>query len=149
MLIPRSAHIFRKFIRGVFTYAVQAGYVNHNPTLKYSKTKKVKIRQFLTENQVSKFLQKAKDLDWEWYPVWLLAVYTGMRNGELFALKWKQVDFENSRILVNSSWNNKDGFKETKSGHDRWVSMPPHILTYLKEQKLKRDDSLFVLPPHT
>lgn len=33
----------------------------------------------------------------------LLAIYTGMRRGELLALTWKDIDFDNKRILVNKS----------------------------------------------
>jgi integrase len=69
-----------------------------------------------------------------------------MRNGELFALTWDKVNFENRIILVDSAWNKKDGFKDTKSGYDRIVEIAPNLLTVLKELKLKNFDSHFVLP---
>ena len=70
-----------------------------------------------------------------------------MRNGELHNLSWDKIDFENGTILVSSSWNKKDGVKElTKSGEDRVVDMAPDLRVFLKELKLKNNDSLFVLP---
>ena len=45
-----------------------------------------KIRKALTEEQARTLLNKAKEYDWEWYPHCTIALYTGMGNGELFAL---------------------------------------------------------------
>ena len=33
-------------------------------------------------------------------PLWMLAVHTGMRQGELLALKWKDVDLEAGKVSV-------------------------------------------------
>ncbi|NOT77533.1 MAG: hypothetical protein HOP07_00865 [Bacteriovoracaceae bacterium] len=44
---------------------------------------------------------------------------TGLRNDELYALTWDKVNINQKVILVDSSWNNKDEFEDTKSGDDR------------------------------
>lgn len=135
-----------KFIRGAFEFAVEAGYLARNPapTMRFRIGKK--IEQVLTEEQVRLLLDKAREHGSEWYPHWALAVYTGMRNGELYALTWDKVSFENRTILVDSSWNKVDGFKETKSGDDRIVEIAPNLLLVLKELKLQHPESAFVLP---
>jgi integrase len=70
-----------------------------------------------------------------------------MRSGEMFALTWDKVNLEMRQIKVDCSWNNKDGFKSTKSGDDRMVEIAPALLPILKELKLKQGgDSAFVLP---
>lgn len=51
-----------------------------------------KIKGVLTEPQVTTLLNQAKALQSEWYPHWSLALYTGMRNGELYALTWDKGD---------------------------------------------------------
>ena len=66
-------------------------------------------------------LNQAKIMGCDWYPHRTLAIYTGMRNGELYALTWDKVDFENKMILVDSSWSKRNGLKSTKSGG--WKSM--------------------------
>ena len=69
-----------------------------------------------------------------------------MRSGELYALSWDQVDFVNNRILVNGSWNNKDGFKSTKSGDDRSVEIADGLKPILLELNKNKDECAFVLP---
>jgi len=70
----------------------------------------------------------------------------GMRNGELYAITWDKVNLDERTILVDSSWNLKDGFKSTKSGNDRIVEIAQNLLPIFKELKLKSADSHFVLP---
>lgn len=135
-----------KFIRAVFTYAVESGKLNRNPVPKIKFRTGDKLKSVLTEQQVRLFLNKAKELDWEWYPHWALALYTGMRNGELYALRWDRVNFETRQIKVDTSWNNHDGFKSTKSGDDRIIEIAPSLLPLLKELKLQTGNSAFVLP---
>ena len=96
------------------------------------------------EKQIEILLNKSKELDCEWYPHWATAIYTGMRNGELYALTWDKVNLDDRKILVDCSWNNTDGFKSTKSGDDRMVEIAPPLIPVLSELKLKHADSNFV-----
>ena len=47
---------------------------------------------------------------------------------------------------MDSSWNSKDGFKDTKSGDDRMVQIAPKLMEILREVKLQNPESNFVLP---
>jgi integrase len=135
-----------KFIRGVFKYALELGVINRNPAPDMKFRTGDKIKRVLTEPQVETLLNKAKEYDWEWYPHVAMALYTGMRNGELYALTWDKVNLDERTMLVDSSWNKKDGFKSTKSGDDRVAEIAPLLLPILQELKLKSGDSHFVLP---
>ena len=56
-------------------------------------------------------------------------------------------NFEKKQILVNRAWNNRDGFKDTKSGDDRIIKIAPNLMEILSKLKLKNSTSnLFVLP---
>ncbi len=140
----RSATLL-KFIRGAFQLAVDAGYLVKNPAPNVRFKVGEKIKKVLTLEQTRTLLEKAKEYNSEWYYHWTLALYTGLRNGELFALTWDKINFENRTMLVDSSWNKFDGFKDTKSGDDRIVEIAPTLMTVLKELKLKQFDSYFVL----
>jgi len=54
----------------------------------------------LSSSEVQKLLA---DLRLREQTLVLLAVTTGLRKGELFALKWKDVDFENRQLSVTRS----------------------------------------------
>jgi integrase len=89
----------------------------------------------LTESQVRNFLEQAKQMESEWYEIWATAIYTGMRSGELYALKWDRVNLEGMKIKVDTSWNNSDGFKCTKSGDDRMVEIAKICCRFFKNLK--------------
>lgn len=135
-----------KYIRAVFTFAVEKGLIASNPTPKMKFKIGDKIKSVLTLEQVKIFLTQAKIMESEWYPIWAMALYTGMRNGELYSLTWDKVNLEQRRILIDSSWNKDDGFKDTKSGDDRIAEIAPELLVILRELKMKSFDSAFVLP---
>jgi len=135
-----------KFIRAAFTFAIEHGYLSRNPCPRIKFKSEKKIKRVLTEEQVKQLLQAAKGTDSEWYEIWAGAVYTGMRNGELFALKWDKVNLPERLILVSTSWSKLDGYKSTKSGDDRHVEIAAPLLAVLKELKLKSGGNSFVFP---
>lgn len=148
--LDKNAESHKKFfltcIRGAFQHAYNQGFITRNPTplLKFKVNDKIKA--VLSEDQIVTLLRKAQELDWEYYPHYAAALFTGMRNGELYALTWDKVNLEKRQIKVDTSWNNKNGFKSTKSGDDRIVEIPRPLLPTLQELKLKSAGSTFVLP---
>lgn len=135
-----------KFIRRVFQFALESGFVLQNPTPFRKFKVGSKNLNVLKESEISHLLNSAKSYESEWYFHWLLALYTGMRSGELYALKWENVDFDLEQIQVKESWNSTDGFKSTKSGDERIVPMAPKLIQELKKLKLERGEANFVLP---
>ncbi len=135
-----------KCIKAVFDYALEANHVNRNPCPKIKFKIGDKIKAVLTEDQAKFLLAKAKELKWEWYYHYALALYTGMRNGELFSLTWDKIDLDQRTILVNCSWNNVDGLKSTKSGDDRRVEIALPLIPILRELKTHWTGSDHVLP---
>lgn len=136
-----------KFIKAIFQHGIEIGAIHRNPTPVMKFRLGDKIKGVLTESQVRRFLDQAKQMESEWYEIWATAIYTGMRSGELYALKWDRVSCENRTIKVDTAWNNSDGFKSTKSGDDRIVEIAPNLLPILQELKVKNGiHSEFVLP---
>ena len=62
--------------------------------------------------------------------VFLTAAFTGLRMGELLALRWRDVDFTGSVIRVRSSWAGGQ-LTTPKSGKVRSVPMAPDVATAL------------------
>jgi integrase len=148
--LGKNAESHKKFfmnaMRGVFQYAYENALINRNPTPVIKFKVADKIKAVLNEDQIRNLLRKAQELDWGWYPHYAMALFTGMRNGELYALTWDKVNLEQRQIIVDTSWNNKNGFKSTKSGDDRIVEIPKPLLPTLNELKLKSAGNTFVLP---
>lgn len=72
-----------------------------------------------------------------------LAIWTGMRRGELLGLRWQDIDFEKKEIYVQQqlSWT-KDGFifQSTKTnGSVRTIPIHDQLIKELKEYKLQQN----------
>lgn len=135
-----------KFVKRIFQMAVEEGIVDRNPCLGI-KVKVSEVEQkVLTASEVEIFLREAHLCNHRWYPVWVVALATGMRSGELFALKWTDVDFEAQTISVTKQWTSKCGFTSTKTRLNRIVPISQDLLKFLKELKLKSGDQEFLLP---
>ena len=48
-------------------------------------------------------------------PVWAMALYAGLRRGEIKGLRWSDLDFERGLICVEQSWDDREGPIEPKS----------------------------------
>ncbi len=77
--------------------------------------------------------------------VYLTAAFTGLRLGELLALRWRDVDFVNSAIHVRQSFTN--GRVDTpKSGQERTVPMADEVAEGLaslgRRDEFRGDDDL-------
>ena len=135
-----------KYLRVVFTFAEEQGHLQKNPVPKLAFKVGDKIKKVLNEDQVRYLLNTAKAMNWDWYSHVATCLYTGLRNGELYALTWDRVNLEQRQIVVDRSWCSKGGFKCTKSGDDRIIEIAPNLLPLLKELKLSNSGESFVLP---
>lgn len=105
-----------------------------------------KVPDILTLEEIKKFLYEAKRQNHPWYPVWAAALLTGMRNGELYALEWDDVDFENGNVRVSKSFNKRmNEIKSTKAGYWRNVPMSPELRSLFVSLKSSSEGKL-VLP---
>lgn len=76
-----------------------------------------------------------------WRDLFATAVYTGMRKGELFALRKDVVDLKQHRLHVCAS----HGRDTTKGGHDDWIPIPEELIPYLR-RAIKASRSELVFP---
>jgi integrase len=75
-------------------------------------------------------------------PLWATALYAGLRRGELMALRFEDVDFDQGLIRVERSYDPRShGFVEPKSRSGRRVVPMASVLRqYLAQAKLSRVD---------
>jgi integrase len=55
------------------------------------------------------------------YTCFFLTTHTGMRRGEVLALRWKHISFEQGYISIEESWKNKTEIGKPKWEHQRHV----------------------------
>lgn len=96
-------------------------------------TEKVKI-DYWTKEEVKMFLSK---VDHRLRLMFVLAIYTGMRRGELLGLRWKDVDFENSRVSIQQTLKPYGKLKAGGKTQNatRSVSLSPSVLAELKAHR--------------
>lgn len=136
----------RKFLNGAFSFALSKRYITNNPVPFVQFRHEHKLKPVLKESEAIKLLAKAKEYNHPWLNIWTMALYTGMRSEELYALKWKDVNLENDLIHVNEVWTKKGGFKaKLKNGEDRLIEIAPPLKREIIKWK-GLDDSMFVLP---
>lgn len=134
-------------IKRIFDEALINGIVQKNPTLSI-RIKVPEVKQaVLNGTEAQRLLLESKLTQHRFYPVWAFALFTGMRSGELFALKWSDIDFESRRISVNKAWSNKSGIGPTKSQRNRVVPVSDELLKLLHELRATfKDPEEHVLP---
>ena len=87
----------------VFNYAVQNNLIVVNPTLgvKIPKTG-LNENRALTQEEELRLLAAVRNFNKPFMFIVVVALYTGCRKGELFALKWRHIDCENRTIKIDS-----------------------------------------------
>jgi site-specific recombinase XerD len=124
---------FHALVSSIFKFAVKAGRLAVNPARQVSRYKendsRVRWLRDVEEAQIRKEFV-ADSHEWEFD----LAMLTGMRRGEQFTLRWKNVDFENKVLTVNG-----------KSGRRHVTANEGAIAALRKLQKISGDRE-FVCP---
>lgn len=130
-----------RLISSILTAALQWGFILNNPALrvKAPKVAKKEARHFNVE-ETEYILQLLEDEPLKYRVMITLSIYGGMRQGELTALTWDDIDFENCIIKINKSLQHLPGqdtfIKGTKTETSRVISVPKSVKSLLREYKL-------------
>jgi len=143
-LAPRTRLHFHRIFRSALKHAVELQLIIRNPAdfVRPPRPKKTTIAT-LTVEQSASLLNGIQNKPIYW-PV-LLALTTGMRRGEILALRWKNVDFKEKTIrVVESLEQTKQGirFKAPKTERTRAVILPDYAIEKLTSLKKKQADEL-------
>lgn len=106
--------------RMVFEKAIDMKYIKQNPTVKAIVPKanltieklenEDKIPTYFEKDELLSFLEGCKKFNNpQSYITFLLLSYTGMRGGELCALRWKDIDLENQIIKIYKTYFSESG----------------------------------------
>ena len=116
----------------VFSYAIECRSADFNPCvyLKVPKQAKVTERRMLTPTE----RQWIEDTPHRAQLPAMLMMYSGLRKGEVTALTWSDIDFDNHTITVSKSFDFKQceiKLPKTAAGN-RVVSVPAKLIRFLR-----------------
>jgi integrase len=142
-LSPRTRVHIHRILKSALKYAVQIQLLIRNPAdaVKPPRAKRPTINT-LTVEQSAILLQSLEGSKLYWAV--LLALTTGMRRGEILALRWKNVDFDKKTVrVVESLEQTKSGlrFKAPKTEKTRAILLPTYAVKKLgtwKEEQAKQ-----------
>ena len=92
-----------KMLKRIFQLAVEEGFINKNPTNGIQVKVPPPKQKVLTSKEADKLLKEAQNCNHRFYAHWTVALFTGMRNGEIYALRVSDVDWDSGIIHVSNS----------------------------------------------
>ena len=134
----------------VISYAVRHKMLDFNPardaerpksTGKVDETREFKI---LTPEQIPRLLEAEPDEKYK--TLFLVAVMTGARQGEILGLKWSNIDFGKKQMQVRQTFNHDRWFEPKTRGSIRNIDLSPMVIKALAEWKLKSGGQGLVFP---
>ena len=138
-LSPKTVRNIHGVLHRTLEQAKLLGYIRVNPA-DAAVTPRVEKKQVetLDAEDIGKFLAAIRGTKYE-YPLFV-AVFTGLRQGELLGLTWDCVDFEHGMLLINKQRNRVKGdtefrFASLKNDKARVLTAADEVMEVLKLQK--------------
>ncbi len=102
-LSPSSIRRYLTVLQSIFKQAVKLGLISDSPAkverLTLPKAQSPKIEIF-TKQEAAQMLEALENEDLQFQTLIQLAIFTGARRGELVALKFSDIDFEQRKITI-------------------------------------------------
>jgi integrase len=157
---PKSVRNYLGTLHSIFEFAK----VRPNPVPDADKPEFVETDpdvRFLNEEELEALLRKVPkdDLGPTDHLLYLTAALTGLRQGELFALRWRDIDWGAMRVRVRRSYARTRGGRDARFGKPKSKrssrSVPLHdrvgaeLERHFQSTPFKSDDDLVFAHPHT
>lgn len=137
---PKSIKNFHGVLHRALEKAVQWGYVARNVAdgCSLPRIEKHEVN-FLAGDALKRFITAIQGNAYE--AVFLVAIFTGMREGELLGLCWENVDFQRGTIDVRQQLQLVRGnyiMVSTKSDKTRMLTPAPFVMDILKQVRTEQ-----------
>lgn len=139
-------HIWR-LLTCILDRAVEEGQLTKNPAraFQYSTVRRVKA-EVLTDREMEDYLDAAQELGY--LPIFLLALEQGLRQRELIALKWSDLDAKNRTLTIHEGRAVECGKLVEHGGKMRTIDLPQFTVEQLVQEHEKHPSSeaMFIHP---
>lgn len=100
-LAPKSIKHYLSFISSVLDYAFRFNMIPNNPCRRVTVPTGPKVeRECYTLEEAQRFLDSLEVVPTKYRAFFVLAIYGGLRRGELLGLEWPDIDFQNHVVKV-------------------------------------------------
>lgn len=151
-LSPSTVRRYLTILQAIFKQAVKLGLISESPAkverLALPKAQAPKIEIF-TKQEAAQMLEALENEDLQFQTLIQLAIFTGARRGELVALKFSDIDFEQRKITIERAAYKIKGqplaTKPPKDYETRTVTINEScvdLLKMLKAEKLSESQRL-------
>lgn len=138
---PRTINNHLATLRVMLRTAVEWDYLPEAPEVKLLKLDDQEDFQFLDFEDADKFKAEARKHPL-WGPVFITMLNTGMRTGEILALRWDNVNLQQKYVYVRESvWKDKVG--TPKSGKSRKIPLNAEAVRTLQKNRHLRGPLVF------
>lgn len=137
----------------VFKYALSLRLIRNNPMDAVIRPKRKKqideerySAPYYEKEELLAFLEIAKNYPDPIYPIFRILAFTGLRKGELLALRWKDIDFDKGTLSVKQTlatcdkWEIKFQVPKTEKSL-RTISIDSETLQVIKRWQLKQKEN--------
>lgn len=139
-LAPKSIKNLHGVLHKALQQAVELSYIRVNPSgaCQLPRVEKANI-QPLDDNEIGAFLNAIKGHQYE--TLYLVDLFTGMRQGEILGLTWDCLDFDKGTILVNKQLQKERrgtgqyNFVSPKNNKSRTITPAPSVMTALQDHR--------------
>jgi integrase len=137
-LSPKTIHNLLTLLRAMLHLAARYEWLRRAPkiTLPRIKIHSSQYRYLKSWDEVERFLAIARQQGTHVADLYETAICTGLRQGELAALRWTDINFDRQIISVSRSFNGP-----TKSDEPRVIPITPRIRPLLSRRFEARDSS--------
>lgn len=124
-------------LHAIFEYMVDSDVIAKNPVKKVKKmSNNTPEAVFLTLEESNILLETAKIYFPKYYAILATAIITGIRQGELLALTWDDIDFKNGIMSINKTYSKGKVTSPKTKTSIRNIKLPNTLIKILKEHKL-------------
>ena len=119
-------------LSGILNQAVSDGYIEKNPAkdLRYQTSKKVQA-EVLSEAEIEEYLDVAAEMGY--LPIFLLALEHGLRQRELIALRWSDLDTKRGVLTIHMDRAVERRELVSYGEQTREIVLPTHTVTELQK----------------
>jgi integrase len=134
------------FLHSIFTFGERRGWATDNPCKRIDKPRKqdADTIRFLDQEELEAVLRAARDHSDR--TLYLTAAMTGLRRGELLALRWRDIDWTAQRVRVRENYVRGRIGKPKSKRSTRSVPLADRVAGELerhyKQSEFQADDAL-------